>query len=41
MQKVEKLLDAIEDAQKEIRDKEYKSAIVLSLAKIPNKVKKS
>lgn len=41
MQKVEKLLDAIEAAQKEIRAKEYKSAIVLGLQKLFNKFKKS
>jgi len=40
MKKAEKLLDEIEQAQKEIRDKEYKSAIVLWLQKLFNKTKK-
>lgn len=41
MPKVEKLLDAIEAAQKEIKANDYKSAIVLGLEKLFNKFKKS
>jgi len=36
--KAEKILNEIEQAQKEIRAKEYKSAIVLYLAKLKNKL---